>query len=398
MPHLTKSNEEVLNQLLGNDPVDSTPTPTTASAQTDGYSGFMRPNGSGAPLPDVVPTLGDNPEHVVQNMPSPPSDQPPPEYAHLMNENTVWIPELGMFADKSEMSLQNAGKAGRRSKNKVAAATMHSGIQKLRRDRASAEFRQVYELALVKMGVEPTRALPPERAGPFFAAIQMGMTVRGAAALIGVGGSTITKWQRFAKAGHPAFELIWALVETAEARLEQRMVEAWEAHVEDNWQAASTFLARRFSDRWADRQQVEISTTQLKDMSIEELERIAATGDDSGVIDIQQSEPGGTFDYIPSSQQQAQPAAHVNAPGTPHGGPGMNAAMVDALEWAEKAKVRYGFTGDVYDILAEVVSESFINSATTDPVVVRGELTAQIEGSVRGGTAPDVDRARAKRG
>jgi hypothetical protein len=64
---------------------------------------------------------------------------------------------------------------------------------------------------------------------------------------------------------------LFDLIEIAEARTESRLVQRWERHTVDSWQAAQTFLARRFVNQWGDKRILELTMQELSQMSPEKL-------------------------------------------------------------------------------------------------------------------------------
>ena len=49
------------------------------------------------------------------------------------------------------------------------------------------------------------------------------------------------------------------VIKKAEAAAELRMVQEWQKHVPNNWQAIATFMERRYPDRWGKRDRQDIN-------------------------------------------------------------------------------------------------------------------------------------------
>jgi hypothetical protein len=66
-------------------------------------------------------------------------------------------------------------------------------------------------------------------------------------------------------------------VRAAEAAAEMAMVALWQRQIPANWQAARDFLARRYPERWAPRDQLHVSTD-IDALLAAELARITGRG------------------------------------------------------------------------------------------------------------------------
>ncbi len=97
--------------------------------------------------------------------------------------------------------------------------------------------------------------------------ILAGLHLEVAAPACGVPADTAQEWRRRgegraknrpANATYATFALA---VRQAEAQCERGLVTYWRAQVPDNWQAARDMLARRFPDRWANREKVDVGGT-----------------------------------------------------------------------------------------------------------------------------------------
>jgi transposase len=93
-------------------------------------------------------------------------------------------------------------------------------------------------------------------------AIRAGNYYETACAYAGISYSTFREWMirgEARRSGSPFLEFLEA-VRAAEAEAEMAVVALWQRHIPDNWQAARDFLARRYPERWAPRDQLHVST------------------------------------------------------------------------------------------------------------------------------------------
>ena len=107
-------------------------------------------------------------------------------------------------------------------------------------------------------------------------ALEAGNYREAAAAYAGIDYGTFGQWMRRGKGLEPGRrqtpELVAfvAAVEAAEARAEVAIVAQWRAKIPENWPAARDFLARRYPDRWSNRERIE----QTQQIEITERDRL----------------------------------------------------------------------------------------------------------------------------
>lgn len=92
-------------------------------------------------------------------------------------------------------------------------------------------------------------------------AIEAGNYYEAACQRAGVHYSTFLRWMKWGDSGRKdreAYKQFRMAVVAAEGRAEVRIVAQWQQQIPDNWQAARDFLARRFPERWANRDKVDI--------------------------------------------------------------------------------------------------------------------------------------------
>ena len=91
----------------------------------------------------------------------------------------------------------------------------------------------------------------PEAQEKVISAIRAGNYANVAAEYAGICERTLYRWLekgRTAKKG--PYRTFWESMQRAESEAEVRAVAMVQKHMDDNWQAAMTFLARRYPDRW----------------------------------------------------------------------------------------------------------------------------------------------------
>ena len=64
--------------------------------------------------------------------------------------------------------------------------------------------------------------------------------------------------ERGARASSGEFREFWEELTRAEAEAEARMVAQWQAQIPQDWRAARDFLARRFPERWASKDKIDL--------------------------------------------------------------------------------------------------------------------------------------------
>jgi transposase len=126
--------------------------------------------------------------------------------------------------------------------------------------------------------------LTPEVHEKIVSAIRAGNYARVAAEYAGVGERTFYRWlQRGQEAQRGIYRQFWQAVKKAEREAEVRAVAIIQKHMEDNWQAAMTYLERKYPDRWGrrDRLRVDLNPKEaledLLSLTAEELEEAVET-------------------------------------------------------------------------------------------------------------------------
>lgn len=103
-----------------------------------------------------------------------------------------------------------------------------------------------------------TTKLTPEVLEKIVAAIRAGNYAVVAAAFAGISERTYYRWMHRGREEKKG--IYWQFcqaVEKAESEAEVRAVAIIQKHMETNWQAAMTYLERKYPDRWARRTRVE---------------------------------------------------------------------------------------------------------------------------------------------
>ncbi len=110
-------------------------------------------------------------------------------------------------------------------------------------------------------------------------AIRAGNYANVAAGYAGIGERTFYRWlQRGQEAKQGLYRQFWQAVKKAEREAEVRAVAIIQKHMEDNWQAAMTYLERKFPGRWGRRDRLRVDLNpkaeleELLALSAEELE------------------------------------------------------------------------------------------------------------------------------
>ncbi len=94
------------------------------------------------------------------------------------------------------------------------------------------------------------------------AAIEAGNYYEAACQRAGIGYGTFRQWMKWGDSqakDRERYRQFRNAVLEAEGRAEVRIVAQWQQQIPENWQAARDFLARRFPERWANREKVEHS-------------------------------------------------------------------------------------------------------------------------------------------
>lgn len=133
-------------------------------------------------------------------------------------------------------------------------------------------------------------ALTPEVQDRIVAAIAAGNYYDAAAAYGGVSYDAFNEWMNRGLQGDGIYVGFRQAILRAEAECEATVVAQWRQRCPRDWRAARDFLARRFANRWAARERVELSgpgggpvTVRLEDMvtadrELEEWQRARRNG------------------------------------------------------------------------------------------------------------------------
>jgi hypothetical protein len=104
--------------------------------------------------------------------------------------------------------------------------------------------------------------LTPEVHAHIVKAIKIGNYAQVAARSAGIGETTFYRWLEQGEAEEAGiYRDFWEAVKEAEAASEMTAVQHILNAMEGSWQAAMTYLERRYSDRWKRRDRQEISNT-----------------------------------------------------------------------------------------------------------------------------------------
>ena len=108
-------------------------------------------------------------------------------------------------------------------------------------------------------GGRPSK-LTPEVKDKLVKAIAAGNYYEAACQFAGIDYRTFRNWMvagEEAKSGE--YFQFFQSIKKAEAQAEIRMVQEWQKHVPNNWQAIATFMERRYPDRWGKRDRQDIN-------------------------------------------------------------------------------------------------------------------------------------------
>lgn len=102
--------------------------------------------------------------------------------------------------------------------------------------------------------------LTPEVRRRLISAITAGNYYQTACQFAGIGYSTFRRWmERGQNAKTGQYREFWEEVTRAEAEAEARMVAQWQAQIPEDWRAARDFLARRYPERWAQKERIDLA-------------------------------------------------------------------------------------------------------------------------------------------
>jgi transposase len=124
--------------------------------------------------------------------------------------------------------------------------------------------------------------LTPEIQDRICKAIRAGNYYEPACQLVGIAYFTFRRWMdRGEKQTKGAYREFCEAVHRAEAAAEAKMVRQWRGKCPEDWRAARDFLARRFPDRWAQKESLTILrqlAKQVDGMTDEELAALDGRG------------------------------------------------------------------------------------------------------------------------
>ena len=101
--------------------------------------------------------------------------------------------------------------------------------------------------------------LNPEVQDRIVSAIRAGNFAHVAAGYAGISESTFYRWMQSGQQGkNDQLRAFWEEVKDAEYEAEVRAVAMVQKHMADNWQAAMTYLERKFPERWGRRDRIQV--------------------------------------------------------------------------------------------------------------------------------------------
>lgn len=110
-----------------------------------------------------------------------------------------------------------------------------------------------------KKGGRPSK-LTPEVKKRLLDSLRLGNYYEAACAYAGIDYRTFRNWmKRGEEASSGQYFQFFHAVKRAEMEAESRMVAQWQSHMRHDWRAAKDFLARRFPERWANREKTEVT-------------------------------------------------------------------------------------------------------------------------------------------
>ncbi len=136
-------------------------------------------------------------------------------------------------------------------------------------------------------GGRPTK-LTPEVQERIVSAIRAGNYAQVAARYAGIGETTYYEWMKRGRAARSGkFAEFQKAIKKAEGEAEVRCVALIHKHMEGNWQAAMTYLERKFPDRWARTNRIKVDLNSLEilqdtlGVSKEDLNELIGSVDDA---------------------------------------------------------------------------------------------------------------------
>jgi len=88
-------------------------------------------------------------------------------------------------------------------------------------------------------------------------AISQGNYYEAACSYAAISYQTLRNWKEQGESdGNGEYFDFFESIKKAEAQAELRLVQEWQKHIPNNWQAIATFLERRYPDRWSKRERV----------------------------------------------------------------------------------------------------------------------------------------------
>ena len=101
--------------------------------------------------------------------------------------------------------------------------------------------------------------LTPEVKEKILSALRAGNYANVAAEYAGISETTFYRWLRKGReAKRGIYREFFAAVQRAEREAEVRAVAILQRHMDDNWQAAMTYLERKFPERWGRRDHLKV--------------------------------------------------------------------------------------------------------------------------------------------
>lgn len=117
-------------------------------------------------------------------------------------------------------------------------------------------------------------ALTPAKVDLILNAIERGVSRTASFGLAGIPIRYQDVYRAKAKLQLEPYQTLFDLMEIAEARNETTLVQRWEHHTRDSWQAGAQLLSRRFPNRWGDKRTLELTLTELLEMPTEKLAEV----------------------------------------------------------------------------------------------------------------------------
>jgi hypothetical protein len=213
----------------------------------------------------------------------------------------VFDPLSGIISLASERTPTKGGGAGGR--RAVFDKTRQREVLLTHKNMVKQQYAEIMRQATARLRLRTPNGFDATKAGTLCMNVQFGMSQKGACASVGITSQKYHDFKRKAQQGLPYYVLLFGLIELAEARLEERVTDSWMENMDLDWHAASTFLARRHSDRgWSPTAQQHIESPDLSKLSDDELEAIVGGAPSPTLpelVDDSLSNPDGTLPERP---------------------------------------------------------------------------------------------------